>query len=464
MNQEKTICAFSTSLSPQSVGIIRISGDNALQIISKVFFTKNKKTIPLNESHKVYYGFIFDGDAMIDEVLVITMLKPKSYTKEDVVEIHSHGSPYAMQWIFSTLIKNGAFPAEPGEFTKRAFLNGRIDLSEAEAVMDIINSKNKYANISAISQLTGSINEKILQIRKTILSEMAFIEACLDDPEHMSFEEKRMLFLENINSCIKEIDLLLKNSKEGKLIKEGINTVIIGKPNSGKSSLLNFLLKEERAIVSNIEGTTRDVIRETINIEGISLNIIDTAGLRENKNADEIEIIGMKKTKEEIKSADLVLLLFDSAIPFDENFNKNIFSLIEKNKPSIIILNKQDLLKNNDIFSLYKNSFVSSPIILFSTKTGFGERELKDTIKNLFFNNKINFNTEIFISNERQIKNLEDAKASLKKVIISFNENIPEDFFTVDLKNAYTFLSHIIGEEINDDLINEIFKNFCIGK
>ena len=464
MNQEKTICAFSTSVSPQSVGIIRISGDDALQIISKVFFTRNKKTIPLNESHKVYYGFIFDEDTMVDEVLVITMLKPKSYTKEDVVEIHSHGSPYAMQWIFSTLIKNGAFPAESGEFTKRAFLNGRIDLSEAEAVMDIINSKNKYANISALNQLTGSINEKILQIRKTILSEMAFIEACLDDPEHMSFEERRSLFLENINSCIEEIDLLLKNSKEGKLIKEGINTVIIGKPNSGKSSLLNFLLKEERAIVSNIEGTTRDVIRENINIEGISLNIIDTAGLRENKNADEIEIIGMKKTKEEIKSADLVLLLFDSTIPFDENFNKNIFSLIEKDKPTIIILNKQDLLKNNDISSLYKKFFISSPIILFSTKTGFGEKELKETIKNLFFNNKINFNTEIFISNERQIKNLEDAKTALKKVLFSFNENLPEDFFTVDLKNAYSFLSHIIGEEVNDDLINEIFKNFCIGK
>ena len=369
MNIEKTICAFSTSLSPQSVGIIRLSGESAIKIVSKVFFTKNRKPILLNESHKVYYGFIFDEENIIDEVLVILMLKPKSYTKEDVVEIHSHGSPLAMQWIFSTLIKNGAFPAEPGEFTKRAFLNGRIDLSEAEAVMDIINSKNKYANISAINQLTGNINKKILQIRKIILKEMAFIEACLDDPEHMSFEEKKSSFLENINFCIRETDSLLKNSKEGKLIKEGINTVIVGKPNSGKSSLLNYLLKEERAIVSNIEGTTRDIIKENINIDGISLNIIDTAGLREKENADEIEIIGMEKTKKEIFSSDLVLLIFDSTSPFDEKFNKNIFSLIEKDKQTIIILNKQDLLKQNDIVFSYKKFFNNSPVLLFSTKT-----------------------------------------------------------------------------------------------
>ena len=477
-NTNSTITAIATSLTPAGIGIIRISGDEAFNIASKIFVDKNKNAIDINESHKIKYGFIYDKNKneFIDEVLLIPMKAPKSYTAEDVIEIQCHGSIIVLKRILNLIVDSGARLAEPGEFTKRAFLNGRIDLSKAESVADLINSKNEYARKANLNELKGGMSDKINEYRKIILEDIAFIEAALDDPEHIEisdFKDKKLK--EDIINIKKELTNMINNYDNGRVIKEGINTCIIGKPNVGKSSLLNVLLNEERAIVTDIAGTTRDVIKESINIGGITLNIIDTAGIRENKNVDKVETIGIEKAKQEAKNADLILYVLDSTKEIDEEDKLLINEL--SNKKIIFILNKSDLLDStcSGELKFCRGELASplstpvgancvSPSIHFSTLTRSGLTELINTITQMFINNEIDFNNEIFISNERKLNLIKDAVNSLSNVEEGINAGISEDFLTIDLNDAYVSLSKVLGEEIDDDLANEIFSKFCMGK
>ena len=464
LNYDDTIVAIATALSPSGIGIIRVSGDKAVDIISSIFVDKNKKNILLNESHKIKYGFIYnkEKDEFIDEVLCITMLKPKSYTAEDVVEIQSHGSVLVLKKILKLIEEKGARLAEPGEFTKRAFLNGRIDLSKAEAVTDLIMSKNDYALKASFAELKGNLSDSINKYREELLESIAFIEACLDDPEHMSVDGFKPKLKKQIENIIKELDIIVNNYDNGRLIKEGINTVILGKPNVGKSSLLNLLLNEERAIVTDIAGTTRDIIKESINLNGITLNIIDTAGIRESDNLDAVEKIGIEKAKEAVKNADLVLLVIDAANKRDVDDEKLISLSKEQNKKTILVLNKIDLIDEEKVKNISKEK--GEKTILFSTKTKIGFEELKNQIEKMFIDREIDFNNEIFISNERQLTKIKEARNSLKNVLKGIENNISEDFLTIDMTDAYTSLSQVLGIEVTDDIVDEIFSKFCMGK
>ena len=458
-NFEDTICAISTALTPSGVGIIRVSGDNSKKFVSSIFVDKNKNYIDLNKSHKIYYGYIFDkkNNGFLDEVLVLTMFAPHSYTAEDVIEIQTHGSPLVLKKVLSLLTNIGCRIAEPGEFTKRAFLNGRIDLSKAESVSDIIMSKNNYALKASFNQLKGNLSDKLNNFRNDILSSIAFIEACLDDPEHMSVEGYKPTLKTTCENIIKELDNIINNYDNGRMIKEGINTVILGKPNVGKSSLLNTLLNEERAIVTDIAGTTRDTIKESINLNGLTLNIIDTAGIRNEKDIDRVERIGIDRAKEEAGKADLIILVLDSSKDFDKDDEELIGLCKSLNKKTITLLNKADLV--NDLGELCEPHTIK-----FSTKTKAGLHELTTTIETLFLNKELDFNNEIFISNERQLQSIKKAKTSIQNVLSSISNNMPEDLLTIDLNDAYTHLSQVLGIEINDDVVNEIFSKFCMGK
>ena len=460
INHDDTICAIATALSPAGIGIIRVSGDKAIDIVSTIFVNKNKQKIDIKETHKVYYGYIFDRscDSFIDEVLVLTMLKPKSYTAEDVVEIQCHGGLLVLKNILNLVVENDARIAEPGEFTKRAFLNGRIDLSKAESVSDIIMSKNDYALKASFNQLKGNLSDKLNSFREELLESTAFIEACLDDPEHMSVEGFKPKLKTQCENIIIELDTIIKNYDNGKLIKEGINTVILGKPNVGKSSLLNTLLNEDRAIVTDIAGTTRDTIKESINLNGITLNIIDTAGIRNEDNVDTVEKIGIDRAKSEAENADLIILVLDSSKPLDKD-DEDLISLCKTLNKKIIILNNKSDLCNN----ARTNEF-HEPHINFSTKTKEGLQELISTIEKMFLNKELDFNNEIFISNERQLQSIKNAKTSLQNVLTSIDKEMPEDLLTIDLTDAYTHLSQVLGIEVTDDLVNEIFSKFCMGK
>ena len=482
---DDTICAIATALTPSGIGIIRVSGDDAIKIVSKIFVDKNKNAINIEESHKIKYGFIFDKEknSFIDEVLVMTFIAPHSYTAEDVVEIQSHGSLIVLKNILNLLTENGARLAEPGEFTKRAFLNGRIDLSKAESVSDIINSKNEYALKASFNQLKGNLSDKLNSFRDSILEATAFIEACLDDPEHMSLDGYKNKLKNNCKNIISELDNIIKNYNNGIIIKEGINTVILGKPNVGKSSLLNTLLNEDRAIVTDIAGTTRDTIKESINLNGITLNIIDTAGIRDEKNIDTVEKIGIDKAKLEASNADLIILVLDNSKALDEN-DKALISLCETlNKKTITLLNKSDLAAHSDVGATHREPVIGTkvdivganfrsprtgelcePLINFSTKTKEGLNTLTSTIEQMFINKELDFNNEIFISNERQLSLIKKAKASLLNVLSSIDNSMPEDLLTIDLNDAYIGLSQVLGIEVNDDLVDEIFSKFCMGK
>lgn len=460
INIDDTICAIATALSPAGIGIIRISGNEAVKIVSNIFVNSKKEKIALNESHKIHYGYIYDEkkNDLIDEVLILTMLKPKSYTAEDVVEIQCHGGLLVLKNILNLLVENGARIAEPGEFTKRAFLNGRIDLSKAESVTDIIMSKNNYALKASFNQLKGNLSEKLNTFREEILESTAFIEACLDDPEHMSVDGFKPKLKSQCENIIAELDTIIKNYDNGKLIKEGINTVILGKPNVGKSSLLNTLLNEDRAIVTDIAGTTRDTIKESINLNGITLNIIDTAGIRNEDNIDTVEKIGIDRAKSEAENADLIILVLDSSKPLDKDDEELISLCKNLNKKNITLLNKSDLCNGA------RTGELREPHINFSTKTKEGLQELTYTIEKMFINKDLDFNNEIFISNERQLQSIKNAKLSLQNVLSSIEKDVSEDFLTIDLTDAYTHLSQVLGIEVTDDLVNEIFAKFCMGK
>ena len=454
-----TIAAIATASGNSGIGIIRVSGDEAIEIVDKIFKSVNSDKKLVNvKSHTINYGHIVDNDKVIDEVLVSVMNGPHSYTGEDVVEINCHGGMIVIRKILEIVLKNGARTAEPGEFTKRAFLNGRMDLSQAEAVMDVINAKNEFALSSSIEQLNGRVSEKIKSLRKKIIYNIAFIESALDDPEHISidgYSEKLSKILEEVNG---ELSRLINNFDNGRIVKEGVKTVILGKPNAGKSSLLNLLLGEERAIVTDIEGTTRDTLEESINLNGVFLNLIDTAGIRDSE--DVVEQIGVNKAKELAEKSDLVIFVADASKELDEN-DKEIINLI-KDKQAIVLLNKSDL--GTIINEKNVSEFDNKPVITFSAKTGDGLDELENKIRNLFYEGKVKYNDELYITNARQKESLINAKNSIEEVIKSVENDMPEDFYSIDLMDAYTYLGQIIGESVEDDLVNEIFSKFCMGK
>ena len=409
-------------------------------------------------THTIHYGHIKDGDEVIDEVMVVLMRAPKSYTKEDTVEIDCHGGVYVMKRVLETVIKYGARPAEPGEFTKRAFLNGRIDLAQAESVIDIIHAKNEFALKSSERQLSGSLSSAVKTVREKLLHEIAFIESALDDPEHISLDGYPKTLQGIVEEAGKEIRKLLANSDNGKILKEGISTVIIGKPNAGKSSLLNTLVGEERAIVTDIAGTTRDVLEEQINLNGIILNVIDTAGIR--KTDDVVEKIGVDRAKKYLNDADLAIYVVDTSTQLDEN-DFEIMELL-KDRKAIILLNKSDLAPVTDRESIRKH--LDKKMIAISAKEQTGIGELEETIREMFFTGEVTFNDEVYITNIRHKTALQEAMNSLNLVVQSIMDGMPEDFYSIDLMNAYEELGSIIGEAVEDDLVNEIFSKFCLGK
>ena len=396
-----TIAAIATAMTSSGIGIVRISGDEAVSITDRIFEMKNQKKLEDMPTHTIHYGHIHDGDEVIDEVMVVLMRGPKSYTREDTVEIDCHGGVYVMKRILETVIKYGARPAEPGEFTKRAFLNGRIDLSQAESVIDVINSKNEFALKSSLSQLSGSVSEKIKEIRGNVLHEIAFIESALDDPEHISLDGYPEKLSGIVSDVIKKIDKLLANSDNGKMLKEGISTVIVGKPNAGKSSLLNFLVGEEKAIVTDIAGTTRDVLEEQINLNGILLNIIDTAGIRDTE--DVVEKIGVERAKKYLNNADLVIYVVDTSTALDEN-DHEIMELL-KDRHAIVLLNKSDLSPVTTVEDIRKH--LDKKMISISAKEQTGMDDLEETIKEMFFSGEVTFNDEVYITNIRHKTSLQ---------------------------------------------------------
>ena len=452
---ETTIAAISTAMSASGIGIIRISGENAMDVISRIYRSKGgKKKIKEVPTHTIHYGYIYDGEELIDEVLVMIMHAPRTFTGEDTVEIDCHGGVYAMQRVLDTVLKNGAEIAEPGEFTKRAFLNGRMDLSQAEAVMDVIQAKNEYALRSSMDQLRGSVQKAIRDIREKLIYHIAYIESALDDPEHISLDGYPQELLEVVDNEQKEVKRLLKTSSDGKMIQEGIQTVILGKPNAGKSSLLNLLIGENRAIVTDIAGTTRDILEEYITLHGISLKIIDTAGIRETK--DIVEKIGVEMAQK----ADLILYVVDSSVPLDEN-DEEIMEMLT-GKKAIILYNKTDL--QPEIQPEILKEKTGHPVIPISAKEEKGITELEEQIKDMFFGGEISFNDEVYITNARHKAALEEADRSLDLVRNSIEMGMPEDFFSIDLMNAYENLGKILGESVGEDLVNEIFSKFCMGK
>ncbi|MDY4692989.1 MAG: tRNA uridine-5-carboxymethylaminomethyl(34) synthesis GTPase MnmE [Blautia sp.] len=456
---ETTIAAISTAMSASGIGIVRISGENSMDVISRIYRSKGgRKKIKEVPSHTIHYGYIYDGDELIDEVLVMIMRAPKTFTGEDTVEIDCHGGVFAMRKVLETVLKNGAEIAAPGEFTKRAFLNGRMDLSQAEAVMDVIQAKNEYALRSSMDQLKGSVKKAVKEIRDTLIYNIAYIESALDDPEHISLEGYPQKLMEIVDKEQKKIKQLLKTSSDGKIIQEGIQTVILGKPNAGKSSLLNLLIGENRAIVTDIAGTTRDILEEYINLHGITLRIVDTAGIRETE--DIVEKIGVNKAREMAKNADLILYVVDSSVPLDKN-DEDIMEMLD-GKKTIILYNKSDLKSVIDINYLKEKT--GHPVISVSAKEEKGINELEDKIREMFFGGEISFNDEVYITNARHKEALAEADKSLDLVRNSIKMGMPEDFFSIDLMNAYESLGKITGESVGDDLVNEIFSKFCMGK
>ena len=454
-----TIAAISAAVSASGIGIIRVSGTRAVEIANQVYRSK-KKNWELSQAatHTIHYGHIYDGEEIVDEVLVLLMRAPRTFTGEDTVEIDCHGGVYAMKRVLEAVLKKGARIAEPGEFTKRAFLNGRLDLSQAEAVMDVIQSKNQQALNNSIRQLKGSVKQKITEIRQKILYEIAYIEAALDDPEHMSLEGFDERLLDTVKEQKLRIEQLLSTSEDGKIIQEGIRTVIIGKPNAGKSSLLNVLLGEERAIVTEIAGTTRDTLEEYIHMGGVALKLVDTAGIRQT--SDVVESIGVDKALNQAEQADLILYVADASVPLDES-DYQIMEMI-KEKQTIILLNKSDLPEKVNARELVR--LTGKHVTEVSAKEETGLEELKIQIESMFFQGRLQLPEDIYITNLRHKKLLQEAVESLNQVLDSLYSHMPEDFYSIDLMTAYEALGSILGESVDEDVINEIFHKFCVGK
>lgn len=459
MYREDTIAAIATPGSGSGIGVIRISGENAIEVADKIFQPKNRnKRLPEQPTYTIHYGNIVDGDKLLDEVIVLLMRGPHSYTAEDTVEIDCHGGTFVMRKILELVIRNGARPAEPGEFTKRAFLNGRIDLSQAEAVMDVIEAKNNYALQSSLGQLKGSLLEMIREMREKILYEIAYIESALDDPEHISLDGYPVELGEKVDNLLKTAMDLLKSSQNGRVLREGIRTVIVGKPNAGKSSLMNVLVGSNRAIVTDMAGTTRDILEEEIQLKGLNLNIVDTAGIR--KTDDPVEKIGVERAKKAMLDADLILYVVDSSADLDENDEEIISFLQDQN--AIILLNKADLPSALTVEKMQER--LQKPTVSISAREETGMDELSDLIEHMFLSGEISFNDQVYLTNMRHQAAMEQVQSSLMKVKESISLGMPEDFFSIDLMDAYEALGSIIGESVGEDLVNEIFSKFCMGK
>lgn len=472
--QEETIAGIASGMGG-GISIIRISGENALQVVGRIFRTKKylsnlqkeeKENIiwksdyfEKKETHTVHYGFIVnDQEEILDEVIVVLMKGPNSYTKEDVVEIDTHGGNYVVKKILNELLHHGARLAEPGEFTKRAFLNGRIDLSQAEAVMKLISSQNDFSYQSALNQLEGEVSQYIEKIRQDILHQLGYIEAALDDPEHISLDGFAEQLREIMIGHIQKLNKLLLNFDDGRMKSEGINTVIVGKPNAGKSSLMNLMLQQERAIVTNIAGTTRDVLEEKVVLGNIILNLIDTAGIHETE--DIVENMGVDKAVDYIEKADFIIYVMDASDKLNEA-DEQIIQLLQ-DKKGIILFNKSDLnlvLNEKEI-----NSRLNWTIIPFSNETKQGLEQLKEYITNSFLKGDIQYNDQVYITSVRHKNAVESAVQSLEQVVQTIDDGMPEDFYTIDMMEAYQSLGLINGETASEDLVNKIFSDFCMGK
>lgn len=453
-----TICALATAAVEAGIGIIRLSGDNAVELVSSFVRTKGGKPLNIQESHRVKYGFVCDGEQVVDEVLVLTMRGPRSYTGEDTVEIDCHGGILMLRKILEICVKNGARPAEPGEFTKRAFLNGRIDLAEAEAVSELISARSEDGLKASMAQLRGSVSEKIREFRGILLEDDAYIEAALDDPEHISLDGFTEKLQEDVKKVQTGVRKLLDTAEDGRMLREGVRTVILGKPNAGKSSLLNALIGEDRAIVTSVAGTTRDTLEEQIQLRGVSLLLVDTAGIRETE--DIVEKIGVERAMQAAEGADLILYVVDASEPLNAD-DVRIMEFI-RGKKAIVLLNKTDLPPAVTQQLLEENT--GQPVLPVSMKKQEGLEALSDLVQKLFEHQEIRMNAEVIITSARHAALLQNAEQALSEVLRSIEMGLPEDFFTIDLMRAYTELGYILGEEVSEDLVNEIFSKFCMGK
>lgn len=465
-----TIAAIATALSDSGIGIVRVSGPDALSVVDKIFYNQyGQRKLLKKSSHTISYGYLVEPceekswrENIIDEVLIMLMKAPHSYTSEDTVEINCHGGVLILKKVLQLVLMMGARLAEPGEFTKRAFLNGRIDLSRAEAVMDVIHSQSELALASSMEQLTGKLDSAVRELREQILYEIAFIESALDDPEHISLDGYEDSLTEKCFFFLQKLDQWIASADNGKFIKEGIKTVIIGRPNAGKSSLLNVILGEDRAIVTQVPGTTRDILQETFRLKGITLHMVDTAGIRHTD--DPVEQIGVDKARQYADKADLILLVIDGSEMLDER-EKEIISCIA-NKNVIAVVNKTDLpiiVSDEQIKALFPDK-KDLKIARISASEGRGIDQLEELIEELFFQGIIKENNELVITNMRHKQALEQARESILLVQQSLDNHMPEDFYSIDLMSAYTALGYIIGEEVGDDLVQEIFSKFCMGK
>lgn len=466
MNNNDTIAAIATALSNSGISIIRVSGDNAIDITNRIFVSPSGKSLSECASNTINYGHIVNDDEIVDEVMVSVMRAPNSYTREDVTEINTHGGVLVTKKVLSLLLKNGARLAEPGEYTKRAFLNGRIDLSRAEAIMDLISAENDYALKSGISQLRGDVYKTISSLRAKLIYEIAFIESALDDPEHISLDGYYETLNDKISTYLKELNLLYNSADNGRIIREGIGTVILGKPNAGKSSLMNILIGKDRAIVTDTPGTTRDSLEESLRIGSISLRLIDTAGIRDTLDA--VEKIGVDRAKALAGEADLILYVIDSSRELDDN-DLDIIKMTV-NKKMVVLLNKNDLDVIVDISDINKlliengHNMDDVKVLSISAKDNIGIDDLTNEVTDMFFNDEIRESNEVMITNIRHKEAIGEAINSINMVKSSIDDNMPEDFLTIDMMNAYRSLGFIIGEEVDDDLVTEIFSKFCMGK
>lgn len=457
---EKTIAAVATAMSDSGIGIVRISGAQAFEIADRVYKGKKGKPLSSQPSHTIHYGYIVEETERIDEVLVMVMRGPHTFTGEDTIEFNCHGGVYVVQRVLELLLQHGASAAEPGEFTKRAFLNGKMDLSQAESVGEVIAARNEYALKNSMRQMLGELGGKIKEVRGKIVHEIAFIETALDDPEHISIEGYGEQLEQTVEQIKIEINQLLKTWDRGRIITEGVKTVILGKPNAGKSSFLNALTRREAAIVTEVEGTTRDVIKEEINLHGITLQVMDTAGIR--STTDKVEKIGVEKAKELAEEADLILYIVDASTDLSES-DREIAEICEEKKV-LALLNKTDLesrIEEKDIKSLFIEPV---SVISISAQNRTGIEEVEKEIKKIFFKGELSFNNEVCLTNARQKEALREAREALTRVEESICAGFAEDFYSIDLMEACDALGKITGETTGEDVIHEIFSKFCMGK
>lgn len=456
---ENTIAAISTAVGEAGIGIVRMSGDKSFDIAREIFRDYKKSKVAEFENRKLNYGFIYDEEDMIDEVLIAFMKGPRTYTREDIVEIYCHGGFIAVKKVLNLLLKNGAFMAERGEFTKRAFLNGRLDLSQAEAVIDLIDAKTEKAYETSLFQLKGSVASKVKEIKNKMLDLMARVEYSINFMEDYEDDLPLDPLFEKSDDIVNMLDELINSANQGRILKEGVKTAIIGKPNVGKSSLLNALLRENRAIVTDIAGTTRDTIEESIDLGGVSINIIDTAGIRHTD--DVVESIGVEKSLQIANEADLIISIFDVSKELDEEDQKIIELL--KDKKAIILLNKNDLEIKADKNTIY-DQFDKNSIIEMSILNDMGIKELEESILDLFFDGEIEVKNTTIITNIRHRNLLVKAKDNIVSAVEGIKHGYPLDAVEIDFRNAFTQLSEITGETIEEDILDKIFKDFCIGK